>query len=275
MYNKRGNLYGILLSWLMFVVLLGLITERPITTGYATKATKCFEGTAFGECSSVKPKYCENGALKPNCQMCGCFEDEVCQGDGTCLRKCGDGTLFGQCSESKPLLCFKGSLLENCFKCGCFPGQTCLQDGKCSGSIELGAAIVGENLECADGTVHGKCSTEKTKYCDNGKLIDNCFECGCEQGFTCAEGGVCEQIRKCADGSIYGECSFLKPKYCENGKLVDSCELCGCDQGEVCSEGKCLKELPKVGLLWDLFCKVFYFDEYDDCILDVARKQNK
>ena len=273
MQNKRGNIYGILLSLLMFVILIGLFTSKPPTAGFATKATKCFEGTAIGECSFVKPKYCDNGALKSNCQKCGCNVDEVCQDDGTCLRKCADGTLFGQCSENKPLLCFKGSLLENCFECGCFAGQICLQNGTCAGDIEVGAGT--QVAKCSDETAYGECSFVIPKYCYNGNLVDNCFECGCEQGQTCADGGVCEQIRKCADGSIYGECSFLSGKFCQNGKLIDNCEMCGCDEGEICSNGKCSKELPEVGFFWELFCRVFYFDEYEDCVIDAARNQNK
>tara|TARA_Y100000294_G_C8561911_1_gene339400 strand:+ start:523 stop:1341 length:819 start_codon:yes stop_codon:yes gene_type:complete len=272
MYNKRGNFYGILLSFLMIIILIGLFTSDSETTGFATKTTKCFEGTDFGECSPVKPKYCDNGALKPDCQKCGCIEGRICQEDGNCLQTCSDGTLFGQCSENKPLLCHKGSLLENCFECGCSPGQTCLNNGACAGDVEIGA---GEVAKCSDNTPYGECSIEKPAYCDNGKLVDNCFECGCEQGEMCGEGGICEPIQKCADGSIYGECSFLNGKFCQDGRLIANCEMCGCDEGEFCSNGKCSKELPKVSFLWNTFCKIFYFNEYNDCILDAARNQNK
>ena len=137
MHNKRVNYFGILLFIFLIMILIGLSTSKQPAVGFAVKQNKCFEGTAFGECSLVKPKYCDNGALKPICQKCGCNPDEVCQDDGTCLRKCSDGTLFGYCSDSKPFLCSKGTLLENCFKCGCFPGQTCSNDGTCAGNIEV------------------------------------------------------------------------------------------------------------------------------------------
>ncbi|MBU2099661.1 hypothetical protein KKG83_05510 [Candidatus Micrarchaeota archaeon] len=45
--------------------------------------------------------------------------------------------------------------------------------------------IEGEK-KCSDGTVFGYCSKEKPKYCNNGKLEENCIKCGCEQG-TCIE----------------------------------------------------------------------------------------
>src|SRR3989338_10457312 len=104
MLNKTGNFYGILVLILLFVTVLGLFTSKSLTTGFAVKSTACFEGTAFGECSNVKPKYCDNGALKPDCSKCGCNKNEFCHDDGTCLQKCSDGTLYGQCSANKPLL---------------------------------------------------------------------------------------------------------------------------------------------------------------------------
>ena len=201
MHNKRGNFYGILLLLLMFVTVLSLFTADPVATGFAVKTTKCFEGTSSGECSPVKPKYCDNGALKPDCERCGCREDEVCQNDGNCLQKCSDGTLYGSCSENKPLLCHTGTLLENCFECGCFPGQTCLNNGACSGDIEVGAG---------------------------------------------AEEKITEEIEL------------------EEEKEVE-------EEPEI----EIIKEEPKPGFWWNLFCKVFYFNEYDDCIADAIRHKNK
>ncbi len=246
MPNKRGNLYGILLLILMAVIVTGLFTTNSLTTGFAVKSTKCFEGTAFGECSAVKPKYCDNGALKPDCRRCGCNENEACQSDGACLQKCLDGTLFGYCSENKPLLCSKGSLLENCFKCGCLPGQTCMQNGACAGSPETGAGaeephpIEGQNALEGEKTI--------SKYIPTGK---------------------------CPDGTSEGECSAEKPKYCDNGNLVDDCSKCGCAQRGLCSNGKCLTGSEKIGFLWGLFCRVFYFNDYDNCVADAIRYQNR
>jgi len=49
--------------------------------------------------------------------------------------------------------------------------------------------IVSENSEnsCLDKTLFGKCSGEMPYYCDNGKLIEKCVECGCENGHFCNE----------------------------------------------------------------------------------------
>ena len=157
MVSESSNFYGTLLLVLMLVTVVGIFTEEPIATGFTIKKVKCIEGTSFGECSIVKPRYCDNGALKNDCQRCGCREDEVCQPDSSCLPKCEDGTVFTYCSENKPLYCSKGTLLENCFRCGCFPGQTCLNNGTCLGDIEVGAG----SEEKKDATVEKEAEDKK------------------------------------------------------------------------------------------------------------------
>ena len=47
----------------------------------------CSEGTQYGQCSTTKPKYCINGNLTNNCQVCGCneyYKCLKCQADNTC-----------------------------------------------------------------------------------------------------------------------------------------------------------------------------------------------
>ena len=95
---------------------------------------------------------------------------------------------------------------------------------------------------CPDNTQNGKCSNAKPLLCNNGNLYYDCYKCGCNQGETCSDFGICEQIQKCADGSIYGECAFLKGKFCQDGTLVDNCNLCGCEEGKVCSNNRCVSQ---------------------------------
>lgn len=45
--------------------------------------------------------------------------------------------------------------------------------------------------ECSDGTQYGGCSADKPKYCDNGQLINNCEECGCDSSEFCKSDGSC------------------------------------------------------------------------------------
>jgi len=200
MHKKEVKIAGILLLLLLAVTMIGLLTPKSETTGFAVKRDKCFEGTAFGECSSVQPKYCDKGALKPDCQRCGCSSSEVCQADGTCLQKCSDGTLYGQCSENKPTLCYKGSLLQNCFECGCSPNQACQNDGTCADNAGIGA--------------------------------------GSEE-VTSVEDAVEEEIEVVEVIEPVIEEEELKPE---------------------------IKEKPKVSFWKHLFCRIFYFKDYDICI---------
>ena len=98
-----------------------------------------------------------------------------------------------------------------------------------------------ENQFCVGNIPNDRCSNTKPLYCDNGNLIYNCYECGCDKGMGCGEHGFCETLQKCADGSFYGECSFLKGKFCQDGTLIHNCELCGCDEGEICTNNKCIR----------------------------------
>jgi len=174
---KRGNAFNIGVVVLLVIALFGAFISGVGVTGKVVKDT-CFEGTKEGKCSLVKPKYCDRGALKPNCQKCGCPAEQECLENGECIPKCSDGTLFGKCSEDQPSYCFRGKLVENCHQCGCYDGGNCEADGKCSG-IRV--------RRCSDGTRYGGCSVNKPKYCSNGELIDRCGFCGCYGGMDCEE----------------------------------------------------------------------------------------
>ena len=53
------------------------VEEKPIIQ-------KCTDGTLYGQCSTSKPKYCDNGNLVNKCGICGCSLNQVCQADGSC-----------------------------------------------------------------------------------------------------------------------------------------------------------------------------------------------
>jgi len=77
---------------LMFVVYLierpqGGSTPSPQPGNGQTEPDreKCSDGTLYGQCSAIQPKYCDNGALKKNCQRCGCPASGECDaGSGEC-----------------------------------------------------------------------------------------------------------------------------------------------------------------------------------------------
>jgi hypothetical protein len=67
----------------------------------------CSDGTNYGQCSSTKPQYCDNGNLINACGLpynCRCPNPltDTCNADGTCTPPChcSDGTDCGQCSTT-------------------------------------------------------------------------------------------------------------------------------------------------------------------------------
>lgn len=47
--------------------------------------SKCTDGTPYGQCSSNKPKYCNNGDLVNKCSTCGCLSGQQCAITGNCV----------------------------------------------------------------------------------------------------------------------------------------------------------------------------------------------
>jgi len=51
---------------------------------YFTPPT-CSDGTSYSQCSSNKPKYCNNGNLIDKCSVCGCPSGQTCQSNESCI----------------------------------------------------------------------------------------------------------------------------------------------------------------------------------------------
>ncbi len=196
---------------------------------YPPETNACSDGTPYGECSSTKPLYCDNGLLTDKCSSCGCPSGTTCDQTFQACRaqRCSDGTRYNQCSLGhSPIYCDNGTIINKCSVCGCVTGQSCNQtSNQCYVSVNP--------QTCSDGTLYGQCSTTKPKYCNNGNLTISCSTCGCPTGQSCNQttsacyAPVNPQL--CSDGTIYGQCSVNKPKYCNNnGVLSDLCLTCGC-----------------------------------------------
>jgi hypothetical protein len=96
-------------------------------------------------------------------------------------------------------------------------------------------------LNCTDGTLYDRCSSETPFYCFNGTLIKNSTFCGCPYDYR-VKGNDCELIPRCSDGTIYDECSKNKPLFCLNGNLVWKSSLCGCPADEISQGETCISK---------------------------------
>jgi outer membrane lipoprotein-sorting protein len=78
---------------------------------------QCSDGTPYGQCSSNKPKYCDNGNLINNCELCECPSDSS---DYTCL-------LDKTCKATKEYdMSCKGTTCDGF----CFTGNTVCNNDK-------------------------------------------------------------------------------------------------------------------------------------------------
>lgn len=227
--------------------------ECNTVTGVCFAPQKCSDGTRYGDCSIIKPKYCNSGVLINNCNVCGCPLGLQCNAaDGSCVnlsaQQCPDGTRYYTCSSNKPKYCTgTGALIDNCELCGCPQGKECNRaQGFC---FTPGVSI------CSDGTTYGTCSINKPKYCDNGVLRDNCTLCGCEPKMECnASSGSCFSTlpANCSDGTPLGTCvRGNPPAFCTpGGAIVDDCTMCGCPLRRICNRetGSCFESALPVSI---------------------------
>jgi len=175
---------------------------------------ECDDGTLPGDCSAGnKPFYCDTVGvdqgdgimlvtfeLFERCDLCGCYDDDTCEGDGSCepapivKPTCGDGVAEG---------------LEECDGDDMGDYTSCSDYGYDSGS-----------LTCGDGCQYN------TSGCYNDQIV--CSEVSCLENY-----GVCggQETTDCNGDyfcgvNMFGECDiFGQPALCGNGEIND---------GEVC-----------------------------------------
>ena len=76
-YPEAGDAY-----WVEGEV--GLYDSYLSTPYWLMAPDTCPDRTLYGECSSTKPKYCDQGILVDDCQTCGCPTSMECQTDSSC-----------------------------------------------------------------------------------------------------------------------------------------------------------------------------------------------
>ena len=153
----------------------------------AIKAT-CQDGTLYEQCSTNKPKYCQNGSLVDKCPTCGCPSGKQCQSNGSCTVPT-QATCQNECSPIGSKRCS-----DNDYQvCGNYDSDDCLEWGPIT-SCPVNTFCQNGNCvqqKCLDGTLYGQCSIDKPKYCENGILVDKCSICGCASNGRCLSTGSC------------------------------------------------------------------------------------
>jgi len=210
--------------------------------------SECSDHTPVGKCSSSKPFYCNiNGLLVNNCQVCGCPNPwDTCKSDGTCKDfTCLDNGYRlqpNECSPYKPRYCYNTELINNCQVCGCpNPWDTCKSDGTCK---DMSCIYDGVRLQS------GECSSTLPKYCDNGKITNNCNKCGCPNPWdTCKSDGTCKDFTCIYNNTHFqpNECLPEKPKQCKNKEIIDNCRECKCPSEYHCQANNTCHFCPVEG----------------------------
>ena len=197
----------------------------PATT---TVSETCADGTDFGQCSLVKPKFCENGDLINMCSQCGCPDVLICQADGKCVveSRCESGVCCDINTKrflSADTVCQEEIQTEYSCPWGTSTGSDVgvrYQAQYCSGAT---STCAGE-IEWNEWSVFQDCLEDET--CSQGECKKVSTGGGSGGGST--GGGSGGVVYKCIDGTPYGQCSQNKPKFCSRGILVDACGTCGC-----------------------------------------------
>jgi len=72
--------------------------------------------------------------------------------------------------------------------------------------------VLDEGKKCLDGTAFNQCSEDKPVYCEEGKLVNKCSECGCVSGHECLSSGECKgETVELEISEVKAEREYVKP----------------------------------------------------------------
>jgi len=125
-------------------------------------------------------------------------------------------TCQNECSSSGLKRCY-----DNGYQvCGNYDADKCLEWGSTSICPVNNICQNGNCVQqkCSDRTLYGQCSTDRSKYCENGKLIDKCSLCGCFTDYFCDITFECKKAGALIRPIKIGVIEFA-PKDVQYGKL--------------------------------------------------------
>ncbi|MCX6711764.1 MAG: hypothetical protein NT139_01855 [Candidatus Woesearchaeota archaeon] len=176
--------------------------------------TTCSGGTAIGQCSSTKPKFCSlvqnNLQLVDNCILCGCSSGYTCQSStGACVVQ------SQQCQNCKTSPC-------NYYN-DCVAGTgTCTTGYCCSGTCTI------PQQTCS--SLGGTCELGYCSYYNSCNPIDGATDCG--YGYSCCSGTCTIPQQTCS--SLGGTC---KSNTCSS--YISCSSVSGATDCSNCCSGSC------------------------------------
>jgi len=189
----------------------------------------CIDGTAYGECSNTKPKYCYAGSLMEKCGTCGCTTG-TCSSTGECATLTTSGNITcapsWQCTTWSQ--CTNSTQIRTCTdydSCGTTAGKP-IQLQTCTTNQTQTTCSWTANGICPAGCAAGSdadCCTQAGKYVLTAHFPPNSCETGCynnnyTNGTTACT--PCDDINGyVADGAC--------PNWCSAGNDLDCCTNLG------------------------------------------------
>jgi len=222
----------------------------------------CSDGTSYGQCSSEKPKYCDNGNLVDRCDICGCPSGYSCQEDGSCVSLPILTQCLGDINNDKKIDIYDLSILmahwgqedtadlnnddtvnlEDLRILLKHWGEICEDQCQIQGDVDNNGEISCDDLDCVLGVILKEKSLEECPCSDVNKdgeinqldvskeidiLLSKGIECGkCKQCSDCGKGlfNVCDR-EECL--SCQENCYFIDKTIggdCLSCSSINSCQ---------------------------------------------------
>ncbi len=209
--------------------------------------------------SGIQTRECDDGCGNSKTEERSCEYEPTCddgvkngdESDVDCGGSCDPCAIGKDCllnEDCESFNCVNGSCAEaECIEewyCSdwsdCYDGE---RTRECSDINECGTNYSKPETSeacCEDDTAPGECSLNQPRYCEDGKLIFKCSECGCPDNEQCQEDGSCKFICQDDDDCIN---EFGEGFECKNGECFAEEVECNsdndCPSGKYCYHGIC------------------------------------